>query len=652
MYYHNWFSGNNGKKYMPDSDAGDLEGPPRFESHAFWVGIMSVDGTHNYRSYVESPERSLLDIRRETVTSFAHEAATRADIYEYGAMPAAAQEILGRPWELSCSSPTKGIWRRGISLLESDIDGEVGYLVKCPDDLRSAERTKYYPRGVTTDQHKRWHFAFYFDTRPISKRDAAYSLIVTGFICVVLCMASLGFAKDANRLVLQPVEQMINRVETIRADPLIAVQMSDEEFKHEEKEKALLRAQRTRRFYKTAKSIFNCESKDVQREGIMETVILEKTIIKLGSLLALGFGEAGANIIGHNLEASDSAGVNGMVPGVCVEAIIGVARIAEFSVATEVLKSKVMTFVNQISEIVHGVVSEFHGASNQNNGETFMLIWRISGLADTTASRMADFSTIAFARILGAVHRSPLLANYRVHPAMQQLLGEKARVHLTFGLHHGWAIEGAVGSEFKIDASYLSPNVSIAVQVEEATAIYHVPLLATERVLDLCSPVLRANWRRIDRVIIRGSVDAIDISCLDLDYMSLTIDTDKEHRPATWNTRLRFKARQFIESEKSRKLGSHCSTLELFENEVNISKKRRNYSSDLQQHFNITYDKYYEGEWQCARRLLSEARTMLHYEDGPSAALLRFMEGHRYEAPDNWKGYHDLFHGKSAGSHY
>ena len=31
----------------------------------------------------------------------------------------------------------------------------------------------------------------------------------------------------------------------------------------------------------------------------METAILEKTIIKLGSLLALGFGEAGANIIGH-----------------------------------------------------------------------------------------------------------------------------------------------------------------------------------------------------------------------------------------------------------------------------------------------------------------------------------------------------------------
>lgn len=35
-------------------------------------------------------------------------------------------------------------------------------------------------------------------------------------------------------------------------------------------------------------------------------------------------------------------------------------------------------------------------------------------------------------------------------------------VKMGFGLHSGWAIEGAIGSEFKIDASYLSPNVNMA----------------------------------------------------------------------------------------------------------------------------------------------------------------------------------------------
>ena len=46
-----------------------------------------------------------------------------------------------------------------------------------------------------------------------------------------------------------------------------------------------------------------------------------------------------------------------------------------------------------------------------------------------------------------------------------------------FGLHVGWAIEGAIGSDFKIDASYLSPNVNIASRIESATSQYGLPFL-------------------------------------------------------------------------------------------------------------------------------------------------------------------------------
>ena len=35
------------------------------------------------------------------------------------------------------------------------------------------------------------------------------------------------------------------------------------------------------------------------------------------------------------------------------------------------------------------------------------------------------------------------------------------KMYLGFGLHIGWAIEGAIGSNYKIDASYLSPNVNL-----------------------------------------------------------------------------------------------------------------------------------------------------------------------------------------------
>jgi class 3 adenylate cyclase len=53
----------------------------------------------------------------------------------------------------------------------------------------------------------------------------------------------------------------------------------------------------------------------------------------------------------------------------------------------------------------------------------------------------------------------------------------KYSVKMGFGLHFGWGIEvrdyliseGAIGSSFKIDASYLSPNVNLASRLEAAT---------------------------------------------------------------------------------------------------------------------------------------------------------------------------------------
>jgi len=643
MYFFNWFSGNFPSTYAPSSG----NGPSSFQTQVFWMGIMSLDSSN--RGYRELTENDVawegLEIRPSTVKSFAAQAAVSREIYPSGTMPTVAQTRLGGRWTNDCHVANKAIWRRGFSLLDQEIDGDVSYTVPCPEDLRSFEKTKYYPRITSLDQYEKWHFAFYFDTRPLQRQEASYSLMITSFICIVLCVASLRFSKDANTLVIRPVEKMIERVQIIQADPLTAIKMADEEFKMEEKAKNMREKRNKRKSFDLATIKEKCGSGGDHAEP-METVILEKTIIKLGSLLALGFGEAGANIIGHNLKSVDSAGVDGMVPGSRVEAIIGVARIGDFSTATEVLKSNVMTFVNQIAEIVHGVVSEFHGAANKNNGDTFMVVWRISGLEDEVVSRMADFSAIAFGKILGALHSSPVLATYRRHPGLQQRIGfnYKYRVCLTFGLHSGWAIEGAVGSEFKIDASYLSPNVSIAVNIEKLTSTYGVSILMTESVVDLCCREVAEKFRLIDSVTIIGASQPLDLYCLDLDFMSLEPDYERKGRPSMWNQRLRFKARQFLEVEKSQKLDSTHSTVEMFDHCDEISMMRSRYSVEFWHVFHMGYVNYLEGEWQAAKGLLTRTRSLLDVEDGPSVALLKFMESTDFEPPANWVGVHDLTH--------
>jgi class 3 adenylate cyclase len=51
------------------------------------------------------------------------------------------------------------------------------------------------------------------------------------------------------------------------------------------------------------------------------------------------------------------------------------------------------------------------------------------------------------------------------------------KVKLGMGLHIGWGIEGAIGSDFKIDASYLSPSVNMSARLEGSTKAFGVPML-------------------------------------------------------------------------------------------------------------------------------------------------------------------------------
>ena len=74
-----------------------------------------------------------------------------------------------------------------------------------------------------------------------------------------------------------------------------------------------------------------------------------------------------------------------------------------------------------------------------------------------------------------------------------------------FGLHVGWGIEGAIGSFYKIDCSYLSPNVNIAARLETATNIYGVDILLSGELYSMLSNSLQSKCRLIDCVTLKGS---------------------------------------------------------------------------------------------------------------------------------------------------
>ncbi|CAK9043294.1 unnamed protein product [Durusdinium trenchii] len=628
IYYHSWYVGNSQGIYCPNNNCAGM-----FLGSLFWFGLAGQSSSTGFTNSLEyaQMDSGVVDqwygsIREDYLTA-------------YGTMPSSVKATLSEPWSRQCATSSQDLV--GVSLIALEVENSNYYKVLCPLDLRLTEIQAFFPKLMTASQE--FYLVFYFDMRPFNRTTALFGLSNTVFVMILLVTASLMFTNDANRLVLRPVEKMIGRIEAIRDKPLLAMKMADDEFKAEEIAKERLQRQKQKPWNRVMMEISRlCAFQG--RNEVMETVILEKTIIKLGSLLALGFGEAGADIIGKNMSGSDSAGVNAMVPGRKCECIVGVMRVRDFSTATEVLQSKVMMFSNQIAEIVHGVCNEFHGAPNKNTGETFLVIWKESedsGLESAELmAKFAEGSIVSSAAVIGAVHRSPLLGSYREHPGLQYRLGSNCRVHLSIGLHKGWAIEGAVGSEFKIDCSYLSPNVSIATSIERSTEVYNVSVIVAQSVIDLVSYNMRCQCRLIDRVIIRGSPAPMELYCVDLDYKSLEVDLTARPK-VPWNTRQRFKVRQWMEQEKNAVLQKDLS--EVFATDEVIAQMREAFTVEFFQLFNMGYQNYSQGEWQVARRMLMEIKSRLAPDDGPSTALLKFMEfPHDFDAPKEWLGVRDL----------
>ena len=206
--------------------------------------------------------------------------------------------------------------------------------------------------------------------------------------------------------------------------------------------------------------------------------------------MAIGYGEAGSKIIAKNMEYGDQ--INPMVPGEKIISIFGFCDIRKFTNATEILREGVMLFVNEIGDICHGIVDLYSGAANKNVGDAFLFVWKLNeddyyeddkGVMkvknNSRVSQIADMSVISFILLLAGLKKSRKMVKYREHEGLNKRM-PNYDVRLGMGLHMGYSIEGALGSYYKIDPTYLSPHVKMSERLESSTKIFGVPILISE----------------------------------------------------------------------------------------------------------------------------------------------------------------------------
>ena len=466
-----------------------------------------------------------------------------------------------------------------------------------------------------------------FDIRYDTRLEALLSMCRTVFVCIVLSLGAIYLTKDANTLVIVPIEKMIDKVKKIAKNP-VGILEGDLLDVYDLESPTQLKPTWWQRLC--------CIRLNPSKE--LETSVLENSILKIGALLAISFGEAGARVIGENISQGDS--VNPMLEGKKIVAIFGFCDIRNFTDATEALQESVMTFVNEIAHIVHQTVDHHLGMANKNIGDAFMTVWKFPenlytrGMneleVDPTSHvvrNTADLAVISFIKILSKINRQASILKYRDHLELRKQIPGYA-VRMGFALHSGWGIEGAIGSALKIDASYLSPHVNIVMKMEELTKVYGVPILISGAVMSLGSEYLKRKCRHLDTVKTASDV-VLRLYTYDADTsnvsVSLTDRASRQHSRAKHKTLL-----QKLENP-------YYTAYTQFETSKHLISLPRGVTQEYIDAYNAALQHFEQGNWMQTKDIMENC-LKLKPVDVPTKVIMTFMQNYAFQPPNDWLG--------------
>ncbi|GAX18664.1 hypothetical protein FisN_10Hh123 [Fistulifera solaris] len=371
------------------------------------------------------------------------------------------------------------------------------------------------------------------------REQAVVSILATIFVLLVWFFGVTSFAGPVMILVVIPIERMVRLLTMLMLDPL-----------------GYQNTSRYKRFVAEEDEITKNThwTKEVLKG--METSFLMSTILRIGSLMKVGFGSAGVEIIRRNLERGQNK--NSVMlsnQGSTVSCIFLFSDIRQFTDATECLQEEVFVFTNRIAAVVHSICHSYGGSANKNIGDAFLLSWILDedtgqsselypGRSEKFSAKhnQADKALLSVVKICMALYHDDYyvetMSSYARDALLAKIATRKTKgpiVQMGFGLHAGTAVQGAIGSTRKIDATYVSEAVERAEFLESSTKKYGLKMLMSDAFHKLLTPNQRRRCRKIDQIIIRNDDDddeeselpegdIVELLTFDMDIDALWVD--------------------------------------------------------------------------------------------------------------------------------
>ena len=330
-----------------------------------------------------------------------------------------------------------------------------------------------------------------------------------------------------------------------------------------------------------------------------------------------------------------------------------------------------MLFVNRIAHILHGIVVQCAGSANKNIGDAFLLTWKINDdMTKQDISFLADNALLTFCKTLIEINKNKeficnftAAANTRLYKRFPNYA-----VRIGSGLHSGWAIEGAIGSVRKIDASYLSPHIQTTEYLESSTKAYGVPLLISQPFFEKLSEEAKSYCRQVDRIRKDEREEPMNIYTYDSDiYIEWDNNVLVQHKVvvphettvAQRNRRASLRAATSLPAnvlqdlekagmDRANKVGSKSDNpviivppykTDVWETDADLVMLRHQISDSTRQLWATGMSAYVAGDWPKAKEVFLQTTTLAGGSDGPSAFLLELIDSHKGKAPASWPGY-------------